>query len=55
MAGGSAAKGKQERDRARAAMMKALGIVRTSQRCPQCYRIISCEGPKSRYTHICRG
>lgn len=39
---------------ARAALMKALGIERTTQTCPNCYRTIACDSSKSRYTHICR-
>jgi formamidopyrimidine-DNA glycosylase len=43
------------KDKKMAAMLKDRGEERTQQRCPQCYRIIACEGPKSRYTHICKG
>lgn len=54
MAEGGAGKRRQQRDRERAAYLKRLGQERTSGRCAQCYRIISIEGPKSRYTHMCR-
>lgn len=54
MASSGTAKRKSERDKARAAEMKRLGIERVICRCAQCYRIISCEGPKSKYTHICK-
>lgn len=54
MASASSAKNRSQRDKERAAMMKRLGIERVTCRCAQCYRIIACEGPKSRYTHICR-
>ena len=45
---------RSDKDKQRAARLKALGIERTQGRCALCYRIISIEGPKSRYTHICR-
>jgi len=51
---GTATQNRRERDKARAAMMKALDIERTTCRCAQCYRIITCDSRKSRYTHICR-
>lgn len=44
---------RRAKDAARAAMMKSLGIVRTTARCGNCYRIITIESTKSRYTHIC--
>lgn len=37
----------------RAALMKALGIVRTTGRCAVCYRLIVVDSSKSRYTHRC--
>lgn len=49
-----AQKDKSARDKERAARMKKEGVCRTTQRCPQCYRIVSCESWKSRYTHHCR-
>lgn len=55
MAAQGAAKRRQERDRERAAQLKRNGVERTTGRCAQCYRIISIEGPKSRYTHVCSG
>jgi hypothetical protein len=52
--GGAAAR-RSAKDKARAAYMKRLGIERTTGRCAQCYRIITINSSKSRYTHICRG
>ncbi len=46
---------RRDADKRRAARMKEQGIVRTTQTCPVCYRSISCESSKSRYTHICKG
>lgn len=43
------------KNQAMAAQMKALGIERPTQRCPQCYRIVSRETYKTRYSHLCRG
>lgn len=44
---------KSQKDKERAAEMKRLGIVRTTGRCALCYKIVSTEGPKSKYTHKC--
>lgn len=44
---------RSQRDKERAAWLKRLGIERTTGRCALCYRIISIEGPKSRYSHKC--
>ena len=44
---------RRNRDIARAARMKAEGVERTTARCGGCYRIVSRESWKSRYTHIC--
>jgi predicted HNH restriction endonuclease len=41
------------RDKERAARMRREGIVRTSGRCAVCYRLITVESWKSRYTHVC--
>jgi hypothetical protein len=41
-------------DKRRAAYMKLHGIVRTTGRCAHCYRIITIESNKSKYTHVCR-
>jgi hypothetical protein len=54
MAEGGAAKRKQQRNRERAAEMKRLDIERTTGRCAQCYRIVTVDSRKSRYTHICK-
>ena len=37
----------------RAAQMKAAGEERTIGRCSVCYRLITVESRKSRYTHRC--
>ena len=57
MASQSGPKRRAERDRERAAEMKRLGIERTTGRCPNCYRIVTCDSSKSRNTHIavCQG
>lgn len=54
-ASSGAAQRRSQKDKERAAMMKRLGIERTTCRCSVCYHIVSCDGPKSRYTHVCRG
>ena len=45
---------RSQRDKERAARMKREGIERTTGRCAVCYKIISIQSRKSRYTHICR-
>lgn len=45
---------RRDADKRRAARMKELGIVRTTGTCPVCYRTITVESIKSRYTHICK-
>lgn len=42
-----------EKDKHMAAMLKDRGVVRITQRCPQCYRICGCESNQSRYNHKC--
>lgn len=37
-----------------AAIMRAFNIERTTCRCANCYKIISCESRISKYNHICR-
>jgi hypothetical protein len=44
-----------DKDREMAAMLKRLGIERTTGRCALCYCIVSIESSKSRFTHMCRG
>lgn len=44
-----------KRDKEMAAYMKKMGIERTTQMCPLCYRIVSRESYKSRFRHMCRG
>lgn len=51
---GIAGNNRKAKDMAMAAMFKAKGVVRTTQRCPVCYHIIACESVKSRYSHLCR-
>ena len=46
---------RKQKDQDRAAMMKRLGIERTTGRCAVCYAIITVDSSKSRYTHKCRG
>lgn len=53
MAGESRANAQKKKDEARAARMKADGVCRTTGRCSVCYRIITVESWKSRYTHRC--
>lgn len=55
MAKSSGANTRSQKDKEMAARMKREGVARTTGRCAQCYAIISTEGPRSRYTHICRG
>ncbi len=42
-----------QKDKERAAYLRAHGIVRTTGRCSVCYRLITIESWKSRYTHRC--
>jgi hypothetical protein len=41
------------KDEERAARMRREGVCRTTGRCAVCYRIISIESWKSRYSHVC--
>lgn len=41
------------KSQAMAGAMKAAGIERTTQQCPVCYATISCDGPKSKFHHVC--
>lgn len=43
------------RDKTRAAMLKRLDVERTTGRCGVCYRIVTVDSRKSRYTHVCPG
>lgn len=43
---------RSQRDKERASRMKAAGIERTTGRCPNCYKIVTCDSRKSRNTHI---
>lgn len=45
---------RKERNQSRAMEMKRLGIERTTGRCSVCYRIVSVDSWKSRYTHVCK-
>lgn len=49
-----AANDRSKRDKERAARMKREGVCRTTGRCSVCYRLITVDSWKSRYTHICR-
>lgn len=42
-----------QRDKERAAWMKRLGVERTTGRCANCYRLITVDSSRTRYTHIC--
>lgn len=55
MASEAGPKRRAQRDRERAAQMKRDGIERTTGRCPQCYKIVTCDSRISRYTHVCKG
>jgi len=44
-----------DKDKRMAAELKRRGVERVIQRCPVCYRIISCASIKSKYTHVCKG
>jgi hypothetical protein len=46
---------RSQKDKEMAARLKREGVVRTTGRCANCYRIVSVESIRSRYTHICRG
>jgi hypothetical protein len=46
---------RSQRDKERAAQLKRHGVERTTGRCAVCYAIVSTQGPKSRYTHVCPG
>lgn len=52
--GGSKARLKAK-NQSRAMEMKRLGIERTTGRCAVCYRIVTVDSSKSRYSHICKG
>lgn len=41
------------KDKERAAYMRRMGIVRTTGRCAICYKIVTIDSWKSRYTHRC--
>jgi hypothetical protein len=43
------------RSKEQSAMMKRLGICRTTGRCAVCYQLIQIESWKSKYRHVCRG
>jgi hypothetical protein len=53
MASSNGGQGRRAKDAARAAAMKAQGIVRTTGRCEGCLRIVTCNSSKSRFTHMC--
>jgi hypothetical protein len=50
-----ASKSRSQKDKQMAAYLKRLGVERKTGRCAACYRIISIEGPQSRYSHLCPG
>lgn len=53
MAAESRASATRRKDEERAARMKAEGVCRTTGRCSVCYKIVTCDSWKSRYTHRC--
>lgn len=54
---GGAGQRRSQKDKERAAQMKRDGVERTTGRCPNCYRIVTCESSRTRNTHIqaCQG
>lgn len=46
---------RSQKDKESAAMMKRLGIERTSGICALCYSHIGIQSSQSRYRHICPG
>lgn len=52
---GGAGQRRSQKDKERAAALKRAGVERTTGRCPQCYRIVTNDSSKSRWTHICPG
>lgn len=50
---GGQGRARSQRDKERAARLKRLGDERTTGRCAVCYRIVTIESRKSRYTHRC--
>ena len=53
MAAESRAAAQTRKDRERSARMRAEGVVRTTGRCSVCYRIVTIDSWRSRYTHRC--
>lgn len=51
---GATGQRQSQKDKERAARMKAEGIERTTGRCPVCYKIVTCDSRISRNTHIGR-
>lgn len=47
-----AAKLRAKKDEEMAARMKREGVERTTGRCPNCYKIVTCDSSKSRNRHI---
>ena len=54
MAAESRAAANRRKNTEMAARMKAEKVCRTTGRCAICYRIVSVDSWRSRYTHICR-
>lgn len=53
MANTDAGQSRSSKDKAMAARLKAEKVCRTTGRCSVCYRLITIESWKSRYTHRC--
>ena len=45
---------RSQKDRERAARMRAEGVCRVTGRCAVCYRVVAVDSWKSTYRHICR-
>ena len=45
---------RKERNQSRAFELKRLDVERTTGVCPVCYKHITVDSRKSRYTHICK-
>lgn len=52
-ASGGKGKARSDKDKDRAAYMRRMGIVRTTGRCAVCYKLVTIDSWKSRYSHRC--
>ena len=44
---------RSDKDKAMAADLKSRGIERTTGKCALCYKLISIQSSKSKYSHLC--